>query len=113
MDKAISGQDFDSPDFKSLTWKADDTCTLKILATNGTFKLDASVRYRSWTKSGVHKDEYAQLASAGYVASDPKNRQEVFSNGDHVSDNSLEPRKWSLKNDTFFDKDISTGISLG
>jgi hypothetical protein len=67
VDKAISGQDFDSPDFKNLTWKADDTCTLKILATNGTFKLDASVRYWSWTKSGVHKDEYAQLASAGYI----------------------------------------------
>jgi hypothetical protein len=55
VDKAISGQDFDSPDFKNLTWKADDTCTLKILATNGTFELDASVRYWSWTKSGVHK----------------------------------------------------------
>jgi hypothetical protein len=60
-----------------------------------------------------HKDEYDKLASAGYVASDPKNIQEVFSNGDHVSDNSLEPGKWSLKNDTFFDKNISTGISLG
>jgi hypothetical protein len=54
VDKVISGQDFDSPDFKNLTWKADDTCTLKILATNGTFELDASVRYWSWT-NGVHK----------------------------------------------------------
>jgi hypothetical protein len=36
-------------------WKADDTCTLKILKTNGTFMLDASVKYRSLTKSGVHK----------------------------------------------------------
>jgi len=54
VDKIISGQDFDSPDFKNLTWKADDTCTLKILATNGTFELDASVRYWSWT-NGVHK----------------------------------------------------------
>jgi hypothetical protein len=51
VDKAISGQDFDSPDFKKLTWKADDTCTLKILKTNGTFMLDASVKYWSWTKS--------------------------------------------------------------
>jgi hypothetical protein len=56
VNKAISGQDFDSPDFKNLTWKADDTCTLKILATNGVFVLDASVRYWSWTKSGVHRE---------------------------------------------------------
>jgi hypothetical protein len=56
VNKAISGQDFDSPDFKNLTWRADDTCTLKILATNGTFVLDASVRYWSWTKSGVHRE---------------------------------------------------------
>jgi hypothetical protein len=55
VDKAISGQGFDSPDFKNLTWKADDTCTLKILKTNSTFMLDASVKYWSWTKSGVHK----------------------------------------------------------
>jgi hypothetical protein len=55
VDKAISGQGFDSPDFKKLTWKADDTCTLWILKTNGTFMLDASVKYWSWTKSGVHK----------------------------------------------------------
>ena len=41
------------PAFKNLTWKADDTCTLKILKTNGTFMLDASVKYWSWTKSGV------------------------------------------------------------
>jgi hypothetical protein len=53
--KAISGQGFDSPDFKNLTWKADDTCTLKILKTNGTVMLDASVKCWSWSKSGVHK----------------------------------------------------------
>jgi hypothetical protein len=43
VDKAISDQGFDSPDFKNLTWKADDdTCTLKILKTNSTFMLDAA-----------------------------------------------------------------------
>jgi len=46
-----------------------------------------------------HKDEYAKLVNAGYMASDPKNRQEVFSDGDHVSGNSLEPGGWSLEND--------------
>ena len=56
VNKAISGQDFDSPDFKHLTWKAEDTYTLKILATNDVFVLDASVRYWSWTKSGVHRE---------------------------------------------------------
>ena len=57
VDKAISSTGFDSPDFKKLTWKADDTCTLKILKTNSTFMLDASFRQVrwSWTKSGVHK----------------------------------------------------------
>ena len=55
VDKAISDQGFGSPDFKHLKWKADDTCTLKILKTNGTFVLDATVKYWSWTKSGVHK----------------------------------------------------------
>jgi hypothetical protein len=47
------------------------------------------------------------------VATAPKNRQKVFNNGDHVSDNTLEPGKWSLNNDTSFDKNISTGTSLG
>jgi hypothetical protein len=46
VDKAISGR-FDSPDFKNFTWQADDTCTLKILKTNDTFMLDASVKYWS------------------------------------------------------------------
>lgn len=55
VDKAIAAQDFESPDFKNLTWKADDTCTLKLIKTNGTYMLDASVKYWSWTKSGVHK----------------------------------------------------------
>jgi hypothetical protein len=54
VDKAISSTGFDSPDFKKLTWKADDTCTLKMPKANGTFMLDASVKYWSWTKSGVH-----------------------------------------------------------
>jgi hypothetical protein len=52
VDKAISGQGFDSPDFKNLTWRADDTCTLKILKSNGTFMIDAAVKYWS-TKNGV------------------------------------------------------------
>ena len=55
VDKAISDQGFGSPDFKYLEWKADDTCTLKIMKTNSTFVLDASVKYWSWTKSGVHR----------------------------------------------------------
>jgi len=46
-----------------------------------------------------HKEEYMKLVSAGYMAADPKNRQEVFSDGDHISGNSLEPGGWSLEND--------------
>jgi hypothetical protein len=38
-----------------------------------------------------HKEEYMTFVSAGYMAADPKNRQEVFSDGDHISGNSLEP----------------------
>jgi hypothetical protein len=126
-DKAPCDQCFDSPDFKNLTWRADDTCTLKILKTNG--MLDAAVKHWS-TKNGVrgqrrqsktaskssttnavtalgrnswdwmfHKEDYMKLVSAGYMAADPNNRQEIFSDGDHISGNSLEPGEWSLEND--------------
>jgi hypothetical protein len=127
VDKETCDQGFDSPDFKNLTWRADDTCTLKILKTNG--MLDAAVKYGS-KKNGVrgqhrqsktasgssttsavtalgrnswdwmfHKEEYMKLVSAGYMTADPKNRREVFSDGDHISGNSLEPGGWSLEND--------------
>ena len=46
-----------------------------------------------------HKEEYMKFVSAGYMAPDPTNRQEVFSDGDHISGNSLEPGGWSLEND--------------
>ena len=46
-----------------------------------------------------HKEEYMKFVNAGYMAADPKNRQEVFSDGDHISGNSLEPGGWSLEND--------------
>ena len=46
-----------------------------------------------------HKEEYMKFVSAGYMAADPKNRQEVFSDGDHISGNSIEPGEWSLEND--------------
>jgi hypothetical protein len=46
-----------------------------------------------------HKEEYMKFVSAGYMAADPTNRQEVFSDGDHISGNSLEPGGWSLEND--------------
>ena len=52
--KAMHSQGFESPDFKKLTWKADRNCTLKMLKSNGTFRLDASVKMWSWTSSGVH-----------------------------------------------------------
>ena len=38
-----------------------------------------------------------KFVNAGYMAADPKNRQEVFSDGDHISGNSLEPGGWSLR----------------
>ena len=40
-----------------------------------------------------------KFVSAGYMAADPTNRQEVFSDGDHISGNSLKPGGWSLEND--------------
>ena len=40
-----------------------------------------------------------KFVNAGYMATDPRNRQEVFSDGDHISGNSLEPGGWSLEND--------------
>jgi hypothetical protein len=46
-----------------------------------------------------HKEECMKFVSAGYMAADPKSRQEVFSDGDHISGNSLEPGGWSLVND--------------
>jgi hypothetical protein len=46
-----------------------------------------------------HKEEYMKFVNAGYMAADPKNRQEVFSDGNHISGNSLEPGGWSLEND--------------
>ena len=46
-----------------------------------------------------HKEEYIKFVNAGYMATDPRNRQEVFSDGDHISGNSLEPGGWSLEND--------------
>ena len=42
-----------------------------------------------------HKEEYV---SAGYMAADPMNRQEVFSDGDYISGYLLEPGGWSLEN---------------
>jgi hypothetical protein len=47
----------DSPDFKTLTWKADDTCTLKILKTNGTFMLNSiwwKTHAKEWEKIIVY-----------------------------------------------------------
>ena len=41
------------PDFKKLTWEADGNCTLKMIKTNGTFQLDASVKFWKWTSSGI------------------------------------------------------------
>jgi hypothetical protein len=46
-----------------------------------------------------HRGEYTKLVNAGYMSSDPQKRQEVFSDGDHISGNSLEPGGWSLEND--------------
>jgi hypothetical protein len=46
-----------------------------------------------------HKEEYMKFIGAGYMAADPTIRQEVYSDGDHISGNSLEPGGWSLEND--------------
>ena len=51
--KAMTSQGFSSPDLEKLTWKADNNCTLKLIKTNSTFQLDASVKYSKWTKSGI------------------------------------------------------------
>jgi hypothetical protein len=56
VDKAMHSQGFDSPDFKKLTWKADRNCTFKMLRSNGTFVLDASVKLWTWTSSGIKVD---------------------------------------------------------
>ena len=50
---AMQSQGFGSPDLEKLTWKVDRNCTLKLLKTNGTFQLDASVKYWKWTASGI------------------------------------------------------------
>ena len=46
-----------------------------------------------------HKEEYTKFIDAGYMSKDPKQRQEVFSDGDNITGNSLEPGGWSLEND--------------
>jgi hypothetical protein len=51
--RAMTSQGFGSPDFKNLTWEADGNCTLKMIKTNGTFQLDASVKFWKWTRSGI------------------------------------------------------------
>jgi hypothetical protein len=51
--RAMASQGFDSPNLKKLTWKVDDNCTLKLIKSNNTFQLDASVNFSSWTESGV------------------------------------------------------------
>jgi hypothetical protein len=51
--KAMNSQGFESPDLKRLTWKVDRNCTMKLLKTSSTYQLDASVKYYSWTNSGV------------------------------------------------------------
>ena len=128
IDKEISGQGFDSPDFKNLTWRADDTCTLlqdledqRYLHARRSRQVLVEEERSSWATLTIkdcvwvidaitalgrntwdwmfHKEEYMNLVSGGYMAADPKNRQEVFSDGDHISGNSLEPGGWSLEND--------------
>ncbi len=54
--KAMNSQGFESPDLKKLTWKVDRNCTMKLLKTSNTYQLDASVKYYSWTNSGVNVD---------------------------------------------------------
>ena len=51
--RAMTSQGFGSPDFKKLTWEADRNCTLKMIKTNGTLQLDASVKFWKWTSSGI------------------------------------------------------------
>ena len=53
VDKAINMSGFESPDFKNLTWKADDACTLNMVQSNGTYILDASVKYWTPYKNGA------------------------------------------------------------
>ena len=51
--KAMASQGFGSPDLETLTWKVDNNCTLKLIKSNHTFQLDASVKFCSWTNSGI------------------------------------------------------------
>jgi hypothetical protein len=53
VDKAINKSGFDSPDFKNLTWGAAGGCTLKMVESNGTYVLDASVKYWTPFENGV------------------------------------------------------------
>ena len=46
VDQAIDTSGCDSPDFKQLTWRIDDNTTLKMLKSNGTFPLVATVAAR-------------------------------------------------------------------
>ena len=48
-----------------------------------------------------HKEEYKKLITAGYMSADPGRRQEVFSDGDHITGNALEPGAWSLEDDAY------------
>ena len=43
VDRALMNLAFDSPDFKTLTWKLDDSCTLTMQRHNGAYTLDAAV----------------------------------------------------------------------
>ena len=47
VDKALRTSAFDSPDFKNLTWKLDDSCTLTMHRHNGSYTLDAAVLVKS------------------------------------------------------------------
>ena len=48
-----------------------------------------------------HKEEYKKLITAGYMSADPGRRQEVFSDGDNITGNALEPGAWSLEDDAY------------
>ncbi len=51
--RAMASQGFGSPNLEKLTWKVDNNCTLKLIKSNSTFQLDASVKFCTWTNSGI------------------------------------------------------------
>ena len=53
--RGVQHNNFESPDFRGLKWKATEDCTMLLnLSAGGTYTMDAQIKQWSWTRSGVH-----------------------------------------------------------